>query len=373
MGNLGTAIQGAQKNALANKLMNEADIANQPGAGVTQDLGKLPSDSGDSGGASSDDQLRQAMTASQLSAPSGQTQDLGQLPPAGPQPSLGINPDIPPVSPDTGDADLAQAMAASRLSDNSPTVGSVAGGPQPNAKPPVASGGDFTLNPSDYSGGGKKVGSMVHTGGTAEMELQKEMLAMQLQKAAVAKAQAGPVVDPIERAQKLANLALTRQRLAAGGQPKPGKVDKNPPPVDINGQPVDSQNQLTNYVDGLHGKGTMSAINSAVASGVDAGGNPLYPGKDDKGNQIQVPSTISIPLNKSKSVKIPLAALQTYVKQQNAQLLKQHQPLMKVPGEDQSVGGSADNPYPATSLLDAKSRASGTWVKLPNGKLWQVP
>ena len=43
---LGSAIQGARKDAAANALMTGQNISAQPGAGVTQDLGTLPADNG---------------------------------------------------------------------------------------------------------------------------------------------------------------------------------------------------------------------------------------------------------------------------------------------------------------------------------------
>src|SRR4029077_20125567 len=48
LGGLGSAIQEAQKNALANKLMTDESIGEQPGAGVTQSLGKLGGSDGSS-------------------------------------------------------------------------------------------------------------------------------------------------------------------------------------------------------------------------------------------------------------------------------------------------------------------------------------
>lgn len=390
LGGLAGAIKGAQKDALANKMMTEADIAGQPGAGQKIDLGKLPDEGSQSSG--SDEELRQAMAASQLSSSPGQPQDLGQLPdssaPMTPSPGGSQQP-----MPDSGgDDQLRQALAASRLGGG-PTVGSLgaspSGGPQPAAKASSGDIGDFALNPSDYSGsGGKTVGSVIHTGGTQELELQKEMLAMQMQKANMANSQesaalriadarakaAGTGPYALDAATRRANLAKAQ---AAVTGPKATKTDKNPPPVNINEELVTDQGQLTKYVDDLHGKGTMAAINSAVASGstVDAQGNPvnLVPGNDANGNPLPpVPSTVPIQLNKSKSINIPLATLQTYVKQQNGQLLKQNQPLNKVPGEDQSVGATADNPYPAKNKLDAVSRAHKTWVRLPNGQIAQV-
>jgi hypothetical protein len=68
-----------------------------------------------------------------------------------------------------------------------------------------------------------------------------------------------------------------------------------------------------------------------------------------------------------------MADAQIYTRQMNALRLKQGLPAFRVPGEDQSVGAAADNPFIAKSNLDVYSRAPGTWIKLPNGKIAQVP
>ena len=46
LGGLGTAIKDARQDAVANQLMTDQSIGDQPGAGVTQDLGTLPADGG---------------------------------------------------------------------------------------------------------------------------------------------------------------------------------------------------------------------------------------------------------------------------------------------------------------------------------------
>ena len=76
--------------------------------------------------------------------------------------------------------------------------------------------------------------------------------------------------------------------------------------------------------------------------------------------------------------KIPIGDAQTFVKQQNALRIKQGLSPFRVPGEESDyqgnmVGATAANPYPAQNNLDVYSRAPGTWVRLPNGKIAQVP
>jgi hypothetical protein len=46
LGGFGDAIKQARQDAVANQLMDTQAIANQPGAGVTKDLGTLPADTG---------------------------------------------------------------------------------------------------------------------------------------------------------------------------------------------------------------------------------------------------------------------------------------------------------------------------------------
>ena len=365
LGGLGTAIQGAQKNAIANKLMTDADIANQPGAGQTINLGTLPggpqpaagSGSGGSGGGSGPDPDPDPTS---VTYPSGG----------------GINPDAQPTYTTEDMPDLSQAVGQQKAAASL------------NSQPaPQSSTGDFTLNPSDYSGSGKTAGSLVHTGGVQELELMKEMQAMQAQKATSANTQA-------EAALKLADLrakasgtgiysmdaAIKRAQLMkeqASLQPKTVKPDKNAPPVNINSEPVDNDNQLNTFVNKQYGNGTSEAISSLVSDGskeiaqeVDAQGNPVI---DPATGQPKLSSTISVPLGKNKSANIPLQELQTVVNQKNALRKKQGLPLFRVPGQDQSLGATQSNPYPVTSKLDALSRASGTWVRLPNGQIAQVP
>jgi hypothetical protein len=374
IGGLAGAIQAQQKNALANKLMTDQSISEQPGAGQTIDLGTLPSDGssdGRSDGSSnvaSDDSLRQAMVASQLSSSSGQPQDLGQLPSSDPMTPGPSGAQQPMPDPGGSDDQLRQAMAASRLSGGSPTVASVAGGPQSNAKAPIAGSSDSMFNPSDYSGGSGKgtVGGLIHTGGTAELDLQKEMLAQQIQKAQLQKALAPEKQpDPLDTALKRAELAKRQYELA---NPKTEKPDKNPPAVDIANEPVTGQDQLNKHIDGIYGNGAASTLASSInepATLPDGTPNPNAP--------VVTADSVTVPTGPNKKITMPIGEAQVYVKQANAIRLKQGLPAYRVPGEDQSVGATAANPYPAKTNLDVYSRAPGTWVRLPNGKVAQVP
>jgi hypothetical protein len=367
---LGTAlaqgIQEARKNALANQLMDEQSISEQPGAGQTFSLGKLGDDgSGGSSGA-------------------GTAQDLGTLP----ADQTFTNPATGNVEPLTSQGpgdDLSQAIAAARLqgSSSAPTIGSADLNQAIGASRAASSlsGSDFTLNPSDYTGGtafGDKgggpgtVGGLIHTGGVQEWDLRKAMLAQQLQqaaakaKAADAQAEAsGTGRYALETAQKRATLEKTQMEIAAGKN-KPGKEEKNPSAVNIASEPVIDQNQLSKHFDGIYGNGTFSDVMSSL-SNPDTAPQEI---KDSNG----VTTAVTVGPEKNR-ITIPIGDAQSYVKQQNALRLKQGLSAFRVPGEDQSVGATAGNPYPAKSNLDVYSRApadssgNGGWVRLPNGKI----
>ena len=318
LGGLSEAIKSSQKDALANKLMDQQSISQQPGAGQTQDLGTLPSD----GSAAQQD------------------------------------PD-----PDPG-TDLNQEAAASSLQSQQPS--------------------DFTLNPQDYSSGGGNgsVGSMIHTGGVQEMNLQKEALAEQMKQTQFANAQAdaqakasGTGQYAMEAAIKRAQLAKTQADLAKATAPKPVKEEKNPPAVNIGSEPVIDQNQLNRHIDGIYGNGAAANMASSLNEPAQVPdptnpnatvANPNAPVMSPDGKTVTVG-----PAN--KRITLPVAEAATYTKQANALRIKQGMPAFRVPGEDQTVGATADNPFIAQNNLDVYSRAPGTWIKLPNGKIAQVP
>ena len=371
---LGTAlakgIQEERKNALANQLMDEQSISDQPGAGQTFSLGKLGDDgSGGSSGA-------------------GTAQDLGTLPADQTFTNPATGNVEPLISQGSGD-DLSQAIAAARLqgSSSAPTIGSADLNQAIGASRAASSlsGSDFTLNPSDYTGGtafGDKgggpgtVGGLVHTGGIAEMDLRKEMLAQQLQqaaaraKAADAQAEAsGTGKYALEAAQKRANLEKTQMEIAAGKN----KPAKEAAAVNIGSEPVTDQNQLNNHIDSIYGKGSANDI-AATLNEEPTIVDPTDPNKQIPNPNAPVVTGNSVTVGPAKNrITLPLEEAQIYTKQANALRLKQGLPAYRVPGEDQSVGATAANPYPAKTNLDVYSRAPGTWVRLPNGKIAQVP
>ena len=360
LGGLSEAIKSSQRDALANKMMNDQSIASQPGAGKTQDLGTLP------GGP-------------QPNAGGGATPDPDPDPIQTNQPGASVNPDFQPDfafqdMPDTSLNSAANQQKAATSLQAQPSA-TAAGG-----------GGDFTLNPSDYSGGGKTVGSTVHTGGVQEMEMQKQMLALQMQKANMANSQA-TAQQKIADAQAKSNgtgqyavqAAIQRAQLAKAQQalqPKPLVVKPEDMPItSIDSEPVNNQAQLNKHVDKIWGTGSSGNIARTIME------PPTIDDPKNPGTQIPNPNAPQLSADgktvtvgpKNKRITMPIQTAQTLVKQQNALNLKNNTALLRVPGEDQSVGATADNPYPAKNKLDALSRAHGTWVKLPGGQVAQVP
>jgi hypothetical protein len=353
---LAKGIQEQKQNQIANQLMDEASIGDQPGAGQTMSLGKLGGDGG-----------------------AGQTQDMGRV---APNPATG---NVEPLQQDQGvsDDEFSRAIAAARL-QSSPSAATVGNAPATSAN--GQPGGDFTLNPSDYSAGGTAfgdpgtsagtVGGLIHTGGVAEMDLRKAMLAQRLQQeAARAKAAdeaakaSGTGQYALEAAQKRATLEKTQMEIAAGKN----KPEKNPPAENIASEPVIDQEQLNRHIDGIYGTGTANDI-AATLNEPDTIPDPNDSTKTIANPNAPVATGNSVTVGPDKHrVTMSLAEAQIYAKQANALRLKQGLPAYRVPGENQSVGATAGNPYPAKNNLDVYSRAPGTWIRLPNGKVAQVP
>ena len=361
LGNLGTAIQGAQKNAIANKLMTDQDIASQPGAGKTQDLGTLPGgpqpgppDQGntvDPGADLSTDLPEDVSSQLSTTTPTqtytnpatGNIEPLqGQAPP---QTYSGTNTD-PLVA-----SNVASAKAAQSLS------------------PP----GDFALNPSDYSGGGKTVGGLIHTGGVQEMELQKEMLAMQMQKAQLAKANAPPKApDPVDVALKQVQLAQARKNLLKPDAVTKTAVDKTSLATNMDTEPVEDQSQLVRTYESTHGKGsfddTVSAFNAP-----DSVPDPDHPGQTLPNGPKISGNSVTLNPNSKNPVSLQLNEAQTLAKQLNARRIAQGLPPIPVPGTDSSLGSSRANPIPVQTKLDGASVPKGKWIRTPTGAIIQRP
>lgn len=372
LGGLGTAIQGAQKNALANKLMTDQAIANQPGAGQTISLGKLPG--GPQPAASGDQPDPNADLSTDLPEDVSSSLSTNIPPQTFTNPATG---NIEPVSGTGGaysgtapDSTVAQNVAAFQLA-NTP------------AQP-----GDFTLNPSDYSGGSGPgtVGSLIHTGGVEEMNLRKEMLAQQIQQQNLSNSQqaaalkladaqakaAGTGPYATTAALKRAQLAAAQAKAAAAAKGKPVDLEKNPPPAtNLDSEPVINQTQLDNTIGGKNSSDQL-ASSLMVPMKVPDPNNPdkTIPNPDPSAPVISGdPSDVTkqqITFGpKNKRTTMPLAQAQIYAKQINSLKRRQGSPLIRVPGEDQSIGETPDNPYVAKNKLDALSRAKGTYVRLP--------
>ena len=410
LGGLGDAIKGAQKDALANKLMNTEDAprAALVSTGGPQPGGPQPAgvDSGDPNADLSTDLpenvsqsvggsapiLNQAIAAQQLSGSPGTVDPNADLSTDLPDivsptqsvqvpasPSLGINTDAPASTAYSGtgtDPALASNVAAAQLSNAQPSA-------QSATRPAMAPGVSTA-------------GTAPHTGGVAEMELMQKMQQMQAAKASAGSAQqeaalrlqdlkdkaAGTGNYSTEGALKRAQLLKAQADAIAAGKPDTVKVDKNAPPANFNGEPVTDDNQLNNFVDKQYGAGTSTAITNLISdgSGADAAAVKGADGKpviDPLTGQPKIASNLSVPLSKNqsgavtKSANVSLPDLQTIVRQKNALRKKQGLSLYRVPGEDQSLG-TITNPYPITSKLDMASRASGTYARL-NGQTYRVP
>jgi hypothetical protein len=341
---LGEAIQKAQaqakQDAAANAIMNAGPTGQDP---TPQFLGKL-------GGGD------------------GSSQDLGTLPAdqTFTNPSTG---NVEPLS--TGDDNAAIPMPASTGSGS--TVGSQMDQPATSTSDNWSlsdlQGGGTTL-PGESGITGPTVGSLIHSGGAAELAtrqaMQKSALADAIQRATLGKTQA-------QTADVLARTAGTGRyapKPAAPGKPAPVG-----PAVNIGSEPVTDQDQLTNFIDKIYGKGAATDMASTMNEG------PTIPDPDDPSKTIPNPNAPvvtgnSVTVGPAKNrMTLPLAQAQQLVKQQNALLLMQGLPAYRVPGEDQTVGATADNPYIAKTNLDVYSRApadekgNGGWVRLPNGKI----
>ena len=406
LGGLGTAIKGAQQDALANQLMN---TQNAPRAALVNSGGPQPSqqdgtDSGDPDADLSTDLpenvsqaaggsapvLNQAVAAQRLSSPGtvdpnadlstdlpdivSPTQSV-QVPAS---PSLGINAAIPASTTYSGtgtDPTLASNVAAAQLSS-----------PQPSAQPTgtTVAPGVSTAGTKPYSGG---VAGLSVLEKVQQMQAAKDSAGTTQQEAALRiadmKAKAtGTGQYSLNAAIQRAQLAAAQAKALAAGQPKTAKVDKNAPPTNFTGEPVTDDSQLNNFVDKQYGSGTSTAISNLVSdgSGPDAAAVKGPDGKpviDPLTGQPKIASNLSVPLSKNqsgavtKSANVSLQDLQTIVKQKNALRKKQGLSLYRVPGEDQSLG-TITNPYPITSKLDMASRASNSYARL-NGQTYQIP
>jgi hypothetical protein len=344
LGGLAEAIQQAQaqakQDAIANQLMNSQPLGQNT---TPQDLGIMPG--GD-----------------------GSSQDLGTLP----ADQTFTNPASGNVEPvQTGDDNAPIQMPTS--AGSGPTVGSQ----MDQSQTASATGDDMPLPTSD--GLGPTAGSLIHSGGLQELKLrqafQEQNLNSAIKQAQLAKATQGP--DPLSVALDRARLAQIQAETAGtGGYAKDGKTGKKgevAPAANLGSEPVTDPEQLTNHIDGLYGKGAAADMVSTMNE------PPTIPDPTDPSKTIPNPNAPAINGNSitvgpaKNRITLPVTMAQVLVKQLNALQLKQGLPAFQVPGEDQTVGATAANPYIAKNNLDVYSRAPGTWIRLPNGKVAQVP
>jgi hypothetical protein len=345
---LGEAIQKAQaqakQDAIANELMNQGPTGQDP---TMQNLGKL-------GGGD------------------GSSQDLGILP----ADQTFSNPATGNIEPlQTGDDNAPIQMPAS--TGSGPTVGS-----QMN-QPPTATSSDDNWNlaadtsntalPGESSALGPTVGSLIHSGGLQELKLrqafQEQNLSSAIKQAQLAKEGPNSLSVALDRA-RLAQIQA--QTAGTGGYARTKKAEVQPA-VNIGIEPVTDQDQLTTYIDKIYGKGA-SADMASTMNEEQTIEDPKNPGQMIPNPNRPVISGNSVTVGPVKNrITLPLAQAQQFVKQQNALLLKQGLPAYRVPGEDQTLGTTVDNPYIAKNNLDVFSRAPGTvekpaYITLPNGK-----
>ena len=396
LGNLGTAIKGAQQDALANQLMNtqnapRAALVSTPGG--PQPGGPQPSPGVDSGDPDADLStdlpqdvsqtiggsapiLNQAIAAQQLSSPGtvdpnadlstdlpdivSPTQSV-QVPAS---PSLGINAAIPASTTYSGtgtDPTIASNVAAARLSS-----------PQPSAQPtqPTVAPGVSTAGTKPYSGG---VAGLSVLEKVQQMQAAKASAGSAQQEAALRiadmKAKAtGTGQYALPAALKQAQL-LTAQTKATA-QPKTA-VDKTSLATNMDTEPVADQAQLVRTYESTHGKGsfddTVSAFN-APDTAVDANGKTVPNTPVVNGNSV----TLN-PNSEKNSVTLQLSEAQILAKQLNTRRIAQGLPPIPVPGTDSSLGSSRANPIPVQTKLDGASIPRGKWIRTPTGAIIQRP
>ena len=330
-----------QKNAVANRLMNTEDAPRAALVDPGSQTVATPESTQITGG-----------------TPGWEDPDPDPIP--APPPPMGVNPDYKP--PDD-QYDLSNDVAA------------VPGTPQ--TVPATVS-----RVPNTIPAGVPTAGTPQHTGGVNEMELQKQMLAMRLQKSQDTRASAKEAADAADRqaeaagtgkyaleaATKRAQLAHTQAETESLLNPKV-KEDKNAQATNITGEPVRDQKQLDDYVDKQYGSGVLNKLISVVSDQKN-----LDDPKIVTANSVIIPLSAPNPLTgeSAKSLSMPLEDAKAFIKQQNVMRLAHGLPAFRVPGEDQTLGTTPRNPYQAKTNLDVYSRAGG-WIRLPDGRLRPPP
>ena len=262
------------------------------------------------------------------------------------------------------DPTLASNVAAARLS-------SVPASAQPALAPGVST-----------------AGTRPHTGGVQELDLMKEMQAMQQAKATAALASQKNQMDLADRQAEASgtgryamDAAIKRAQLAAAqnkalnpaATKASTKPDPNAPDVDLTQSPVANQAQLVKAYESIHGTGSF-------AQAMNAFNEPAQvPDSNNPGQMMANPNAPVTTANTvsfgpaAKRTNLPISEAQTFTKQANALRLKQGLSLLPVPGENDQSLGSKTNPYPVKTKLDALSRPHGSWVRTSTGQIALVP
>lgn len=366
IGGLAGAIKSAQMDSAANKLMN---TQNAPRAA-------LVSPGFQRGGP-------QPAGGDEESGP-GATQNLGTLP------------DTTFTNPSTGNAEPLQGQDDQMtLPDTSggggPTAGSLAdkiaaakiAAALPGARVPnVIPEGVSTAGTAPFSGGveGMKLQEAFRKSKTEDQLSALKIAAAQRQATLEQEEESGTGRFALEAATKRAQLAKSQAELAEYGKPK-----KDAPAENIGSEPVTDQGQLNRHIDGIYGTGTANDIAATLnapetITDTTDPNNPVD--KPNPNRPVVRGSSVEVGPEKHR-ITLSISEAQTYAKQANALRIKQGLPAYVVPGEDQTVGATPGNPYIARNNLDVYSRAPGVlmpdgtikggWVRLPNGKIAQVP
>ncbi len=327
-----------------------------PNADLSTDL---PSDVSQTIGGSAP-VLNQAVAAQQLSGPSSSAApDPDPDPVQTNQPGPSINPDFQPEYSFTDMPDNSQpsqAIAQTRAANSLMSQPSV-------TQPTVAPG---------YS----TAGTRPHTGGVAELDLQKEILAQQIQKASLADklAEAAGTGRYAKRALPVTKQGVTMtggngsvwDGVTGNGSGSSGKSKASPKYVAGSGnfetdETTDNPDQIRTDFEAFHPGIDLGDFAGATR---DTQGNyiiPGKPGKDAQGN--------SVP-----TVKATIPKAEGDVVMQRMDAARKRAGLPSNNGAVPAGFGTQDNPVPLSgSKLQLRSLATGTWVIDPaTGKKYKV-
>lgn len=272
-----------------------------------------------------------------------------------------------------------QNAAANALMNQGPT-GQPGGGVTQNLGHLPLSGGapqDFTL-PTDNTGFGPNVGSLVHTGGMGELALRQQQ----------AQQDAAQRTADLNEQYKRAQLAHTLAQTTALTTPKPTKLGKPAPYVagsgDVQNDPTtDNFNQIAADFNAQHGKDAYNVFTRNLSNlQPDGKGNlvlmrPATP--DEKKADPNTPDNVPVTdKNGLPAYSIPATDAGYWGDRYNAARLRSGQgrlgpmPDGVNPNSGDASGSSQINPIAVTTPLQARALPAGTWAKFPDGSVRQI-